>query len=65
MATGVIQSYDETKGYGYISSDGSGGNLPFSLKAVRDMEILPANTRVNYDEKQGAHGGVAINITQV
>jgi len=64
MATGVVKSWNEEKGFGFIVPESGGGELfaHFSEIRIEGFKALQENQKVEFEVKTGPKGLVAANI---
>ena len=67
MATGIVRSFNDSKGFGLISPDLGGPPLFAHSSAIKSPGVkkLKALQRVQYEVHQGAEGLSATNILLV
>ena len=67
MATGIVRSYNDSKGFGLITPDLGGAPLFVHSSAIRSPGVnkLKVLQRVQYDVHDGAEGLSATNILLV
>ncbi len=61
MGTGTVKWYNDAKGVGFITPDGGGPDLFFSLNNSK-LKTLTPNQKVAFDIVQGPKGKQATNI---
>ena len=63
--TGVLQRWDDSKGFGFIAQDGGDADLfvHFSEIQGKGFKTLAENQRVQFEVKQGPKGLQASNVT--
>lgn len=61
--TGVVDYFNESKGFGFINDIGGGERLFFHVSALQ--ERVAENDRVVYDVERGAKGFNAVNIRKL
>ena len=66
MATGTVKWFNESKGYGFITSD-EGGDVfaHFSSIKADGFKTLAEGERVSFDVEQGDKGPKAVNIVKL
>ncbi|QNI04359.1 cold-shock protein [Halomonas sp. SH5A2] len=64
MATGTVKWFNDAKGYGFISTEGSGDDLfaHFSEIQAEGFKSLQDGQEVSFDVTQGQKGLQASNI---
>jgi CspA family cold shock protein len=67
MATGIIRSYNDSKGFGLITPDLGGAPLFVHQSAIRTPGVnkLKVLQRVQYEVHDGAEGLSAANVVLV
>ena len=63
--TGTVKWFNESKGYGFITSDAGGKDLFAHFRDIQGAggyKTLSENARVQFDVAQGAKGPQASNI---
>jgi cold shock protein len=67
MATGTVKWFNDSKGYGFIVPDEGTKDLfvHHSNIAGEGYKSLPEGAKVSYEEREGAKGPEATNVTQV
>jgi len=60
MKTGVIKFFNEEKGYGFITQDGSGSDLFVHVSGL-DGEVQK-DDKVEYEIEDGRKGPTAVNV---
>jgi CspA family cold shock protein len=67
MATGKVKWFNDAKGYGFITPDDGSKDLfiHFSNIAGDGFKSLQEGDAVSFDERAGAKGPEAINVTTV
>jgi CspA family cold shock protein len=67
MATGKVKWFNDAKGYGFITPDDGSKDLfiHFSNIAGDGFKSLQEGDSVSFDERAGAKGPEAINVTAV
>lgn len=66
--TGTVKWFNESKGYGFITSDAGGKDLFAHFRDIQGAggyKTLAENARVQFDVVQGAKGPQASNIRVV
>lgn len=61
--TGVVDYFNESKGFGFIRDKNSGERLFFHVNQLKEQ--LRENDRVEYDIERGAKGFNAVNIKKL
>ncbi len=66
-ATGIVKSFNDSKGFGFITPDAGGGDLfaHFSQISGVGFRSLTVGQPVEYDVTTGAKGSQATNIRRV
>jgi len=66
VATGTVKWFNESKGYGFITSD-EGGDVfaHFSSIKADGFKTLAEGERVSFDVEQGDKGPKAVNIVKL
>ena len=64
MATGTVKSFNDAKGYGFITPDDGGEDLFAHFSAIKmdGFKTLKQGQRVTFDLKEGEKGKQADNI---
>jgi len=64
MATGIVKSFDQAKGYGFITPDEGGEDLfaHFSQITMNGFKTLKEGQKVSFDIVEGPKGKQASNI---
>lgn len=67
MATGEVKWFNNTKGWGFITSEGNGEDIfvHFSAISGTGYKTLVAGQVVNFDLQRGDRGLHAINVSVV
>ena len=67
MATGEVKWFNNTKGWGFITSEGNGEDIfvHFSAISGTGYKTLVAGQAVNFDLQRGDRGLHAINVSVV
>ena len=67
MANGTVKWFNDSKGYGFIAPDGGSKDVfvHHSNIAGDGFKTLAEGARVEYEERQGAKGPEAVNVTPV
>ena len=65
MLNGIVKSFDESKGYGWIvPNDGTNDLIVRQRNIVGDnIRTLPTDARVTYDSRTNDKGLEAINVS--
>ncbi|WP_434664223.1 cold-shock protein [Paraburkholderia sp. A3BS-1L] len=65
MDTGTVKSFNDNKGFGFITPDAGGDDLfaHFSEIRVDGFKTLAEGQKVSYETKNGPKGMQASNIT--
>ena len=64
MATGKVDFYDDSKGFGFITPDGGGKDVFFHVKelAASGIDVIEKNQHVSYETKEDRGKIAATNI---
>ena len=62
MATGVVRTYNDSKGFGLITPDIAGPALFANSAEIKGAKKLTPRARVEYDLVEGPQGASATNI---
>ncbi|MFJ9643027.1 cold-shock protein [Streptomyces sp. NPDC101206] len=64
MATGAVRSFDDEKGFGWITPEGGGDDLlaPSGEIRVDGSKTLQEDQRVEFEVRTGPKGMQAVNI---
>ncbi len=67
MATGEVKWFNNTKGWGFITSEGNGEDIFVHFSAINGTgyKTLVAGQAVNFDLQRGDRGLHAINVSVV
>lgn len=69
MATGFVKWFNASKGFGFITPDGSDGNddvfVHFTAIQSNGFRTLAENQRVTFDIKKGEKGKQADNVKPI
>jgi CspA family cold shock protein len=67
MATGTVKWFNDSKGYGFISPDGSDKDLFVHHTAISGsgFKSLSEGAKVEFDEAMGDKGPQATNVVQL
>lgn len=67
MATGIVRSYNDSKGFGLITPDLGGAPLFVHQSAIRSPGVskLRVTQRVQYEVHEGTDGLSAMNVLVV
>ena len=67
MATGTVKWFNDSKGYGFISPDGSGEDLFVHHSAISGdgYKSLTEGAKVEFEETEGQKGPQATNVVQL
>ncbi len=60
MQTGVVKFFNESKGYGFITVDGSGEEIFVHQSGLQDR--IRENDKVSFETQQGKKGVNAVNV---
>jgi len=64
--TGTVKFYDSTKGFGFITCDGSNNEYFFHIsKQVFRDDVLSSGVRVSFDEAENRKGLCAVNVERL
>jgi CspA family cold shock protein len=67
MANGTVKWFNDSKGYGFIDPDEGSKDLFVHHSGIAGdgFKSLVEGARVSYEEREGAKGPEAINVTPV
>jgi len=60
MNNGTVKFFNESKGYGFITEEGSGSEIFVHVSGLIDE--IKENDQVTYDVKEGKKGLNAVNV---
>lgn len=60
MNNGTVKFFNESKGYGFITEEGSGNEIFVHVSGLIDE--IKENDQVTYDVKEGKKGLNAVNV---
>jgi len=61
--TGTVKFYNESKGFGFITSDETGKDIFVHITGLQGGTSLEGGEKVSYEESEGRKGMVAVNVT--
>ncbi len=61
MQSGTVKFFNETKGFGFITQDGSNQDIFVHVSGLVDE--IRENDKVNFEVEQGRKGPNAVNVT--
>ncbi|CAA9291317.1 MAG: Cold shock protein of CSP family [uncultured Cytophagales bacterium] len=61
MQSGTVKFFNETKGFGFITTDGSNQDIFVHVSGLVDE--IRENDKVNFQVEQGRKGPNAVNVT--
>jgi CspA family cold shock protein len=61
MQSGTVKFFNETKGFGFITQDGSNQDIFVHVSGLVDE--IRENDKVNFQVEQGRKGPNAVNVT--
>ncbi len=61
MQSGTVKFFNETKGFGFITTDGSNQDIFVHVSGLVDE--IRENDKVNFEVEQGRKGPNAVNVT--
>lgn len=64
MKTGTIKFFNATKGYGFITEDGSGAEIFLHVTGLVDQPVNSGD-KVTFDVAEGRKGLNAVNVKKV
>ena len=62
MISGIVKSWNISKGWGFIEGD-DGENYFLHVFKIRSGQSVSSNSRVQFDVSQGQRGPEACNVT--
>ena len=62
MINGIVKTWDQIKGWGFIEGD-DGGEYFLHISKVRSGQSIIQNSRVKFDTSEGQRGAEAHNVT--
>ncbi len=62
MQSGTVKFFNETKGFGFITTDGSSQDIFVHVSGLVDE--IRENDQVNFEVEQGRKGPNAVNVTR-
>jgi CspA family cold shock protein len=62
MQSGTVKFFNETKGFGFITTDGSSQDIFVHASGLVDE--IRENDQVNFEVEQGRKGPNAVNVTR-
>ena len=62
MITGIIKTWDQSKGWGFISGD-DGYDYFLHVSKIRIGQTIAVNTKVKFDVFEGQRGPESQNVT--
>lgn len=62
MQSGTVKFFNETKGFGFITTDGSNQDIFVHVSGLVDE--IRENDQVNFEVEQGRKGPNAVNVTR-
>jgi CspA family cold shock protein len=63
METGTVKFYNESKGYGFITEDGSNRDIFVHVSGLK--ETVTKNDKVEFEVVEGRKGVNAINVKKI
>lgn len=63
MQTGTVKFYNESKGYGFITEDGSNRDIFVHVSGLK--ETVTKNDKVEFEVVEGRKGVNAINVKKI
>ena len=60
MKNGVVKFFNETKGFGFIKTDGTGEEVFVHVTGIQDE--IRENDKVTFDVQEGKRGLNAVNV---
>ncbi|WP_196887192.1 cold-shock protein [Aureivirga sp. CE67] len=63
--TGTVKFYNESKGFGFITSDETGKDIFVHITGLKRGTTLEGGEKVSYDESEGRKGMVAVNVAVI
>ncbi|MES2795955.1 MAG: cold shock domain-containing protein [Bacteroidota bacterium] len=64
MQTGVVKFFNESKGFGFIVTDGSGEEVFVHVTGLGGLHIRE-NDKVSFDVVEGKRGLNAVNVAKI
>ena len=67
MSTGTVKWFNDSKGFGFITTDDGGKDLFVHFSAIQSngFKTLEENQKVSYDVTSGPKGDQATNIQSI
>jgi len=62
MQSGTVKFFNETKGFGFITTDGSSQDIFVHVSGLVDE--IRENDQVNFEVEEGRKGPNAVNVTR-
>ncbi len=63
MKRGVVKFFNETKGFGFIKTEGTGEEVFVHVSGLKD--VINENDTVEFDVEEGKRGLNAVNVKTV
>jgi CspA family cold shock protein len=67
MPNGTVKWFDETKGYGFITSEDGGGDIFVHYSSIQGdgFKSLVEGDSVSFEVEQGEKGPKAVNVEKI